>query len=107
MTYSIVLLIYALIVLMGGLMGYLKGGSIVSLVAGGGSGALLLLLACFSFRESLFARRAAFVVIFLLDALFTYRFALTHHFFPSGLFSLMSFVTLIILAFAIKAKNRN
>ncbi len=107
MTTSIVLLIYALIVLMGGLMGYLKGGSIVSLMAGGGSGVLLLLLTYFSFRGSLFARKAAFVVIFLLDALFTYRFALTHHFFPSGLLSLISFLTLIILAFTIKTKSRN
>ncbi len=100
-----ILLIYSSLVTLGGAMGYLKGGSIISLIAGGGSGLVLFILSYLSFKKWRKAEYIALAIIFLLDGLFTYRFAQTRHFFPSGLLSLISLLTIVILSSNMKRKD--
>ncbi len=99
-TNTLILFVYSTLVTLGGVMGYLKGGSIISLIAGGGSGVILFILSYFSKKPSI--QYAALIMIFLLDALFTYRFAKTLNFFPSGLFSLISIATIALITFNLK-----
>jgi uncharacterized membrane protein (UPF0136 family) len=61
---------YGLIALVGGLIGYLKAGSIASLIAGGGSGLLLLVCAALARQKPPVGLIGAMVVSFLLVARF-------------------------------------
>lgn len=61
---------YGLIALVGGLIGYLKAGSVASLIAGGGSGLLLLVSAVLARQKPQAGLISAMVVSFLLVARF-------------------------------------
>jgi len=61
---------YGLIALVGGLIGYLKAGSVASLIAGGGSGLLLLVCAVLARQKPTPGLIGALVVSFLLVARF-------------------------------------
>lgn len=106
-TNTVILFIYSTLVTLGGLMGYIKGGSVISLVAGGGSGLILFILTYLCFKKRRQAEYTALIMIFLLDGLFTYRFMQTFHFFPSGLFSLISITTIILLSINLKRSKLN
>ena len=97
-----VVFIYGLLILLGGLMGYLKGGSQISLLSGGTFGLALLISAYLIFKGQLTAQYIALALTFILDATFTYRFAKTLHFFPAGLFSLLSLAVLIVIALKVR-----
>ncbi len=89
---------YSLCLVLGGLMGFLKGGSMISLVMGGSFGLILLGLSYGIYRGKTKASQVALVLLFLLDGFFTYRFAKTLHVFPSGVFSLLSLGLLVLIA---------
>jgi len=97
-TNTIILLIYSVLITMGGAMGYLKGGSLISLITGGSCGLILFILTYLSFKQRKRAEYMAIIFIFLLDAFFTYRFAKTLHFFPSGILSLISLLIIVALS---------
>lgn len=61
---------YGLIALVGGLIGFLKAGSLASLIAGGGSGLLLLACALLARQKPPVGLIGAMVVSFLLVARF-------------------------------------
>lgn len=58
--------VYGLVALIGGLIGFIKAGSVASLVAGGGSGLLLLVSAALVPRKSKVGLGLALVVSLLL-----------------------------------------
>ncbi len=101
MTATIVF-VYGLLVGLGGIMGYIKGGSQISLFMGISFGIPLLVCAYLISKAQALAQYIALVLTFLLDAIFTYRFAKTLYFFPAGLFSLLSLAVLIVLALKIR-----
>ncbi|HAA29135.1 MAG TPA: hypothetical protein DCE56_17335 [Cyanobacteria bacterium UBA8553] len=87
-TWSIV--IYAVVVLLGGVMGYLKAKSKVSLFAGIGSG-IGLIISWFIFRqEPLVGLGLATLIALLLVIVFIIRFFRTRSFMPSGLMTVFS-----------------
>ena len=87
-TWSIV--IYAVVVLLGGVMGYLKAKSKVSLLAGIGSG-IGLIISWFIFRqEPLVGLGLATLIALLLVIVFIIRFFRTRSFMPSGLMTVFS-----------------
>lgn len=94
-----VVLVYALLVFLGGIFGYVKAGSVPSLVMGVAFAVILSTsaFAMFNGKKAGFFTAAA-AIIFLI-AFFIYRFALTAKFMPSGLMSLISLVVLVILFF--------
>jgi len=93
-----VIVIYGLLILVGGVMGYVKGGSTISLLMGSLFGVALLFCAYFLFKKSLPAHYITLALTFLLDGIFTHRFVKTLHFFPAGLLSLLSLTVLILVA---------
>lgn len=97
---SVILFFYALIVLIGGVIGFLKVGSLMSLASGLLFGGLLLL--SFFYLKHKWGAYLALGVTFILDAFFTQRYLHSLKFMPSGMLSLLSLVVLISLAFFIR-----
>ena len=87
---------YAVLVLIGGLMGFIKAGSTMSLLASTAA-AILLLTTPMTLRV---------VVVFALDCFFVYRFATSSHFFPGGMMALLSSLTLLWLFVCQQRSNR-
>lgn len=94
--------IYGILILIGGIIGHVQSGSTASLVTGIAAGVLLLLAAVGMFRDHLFPCYFGIILIFALDAFFTYRWLLTMNFLPAGLMSLISLVVLIAVVLLIR-----
>jgi uncharacterized membrane protein (UPF0136 family) len=93
-TWSI--LIYALVVLLGGVMGYLKAKSQVSLLAGVGSG-VALLVAWFVCRQIPPAGLGIATLIgLILFVVFVMRFSRTRAFMPAGLMMVFSLAATVV-----------
>ena len=93
---QVVLVVYALLLIVGGLIGYRKAGSRPSLIAGSASGAIALLTAGLMLADA----RAVWLGIILAAAMivvFSIRFAKTRKFMPSGMLGVLSVGVLILL----------
>lgn len=97
-----IVFVYGLLIALGGIMGFVKGGSNASLISGSVFGLALLLSAYFISKGKIAAQYVALVLTFILDGIFTYRFAKTLHFFPAGFLSLASLAVLIVIALKIR-----
>ena len=94
---AIVILLYAFLILIGGIGGYLQAKSLYSLISGFLFGASLLLSGWFVWHESITAGYTATFIILLLAIYFGYRFILTEKFLPGGIMLIASFITLFFL----------
>lgn len=101
----VVVLIYALLILIGGIIGHVKASSFASLAFGLIFGLLLVGSAIAMFAKHKWGTYGALVLTFMLDGFFTYRFLKTHTFMPGGMLSLISFAVLIYLAMSISKKS--
>jgi len=99
-----IVLIYALLVMGGGIFGYAKTASPASLIAGLSFGVILLIGAAGMFRKRPWGGYTALAATFVLDGFFTLRFLKTLTFFPAGFFSLLSLAMLIFLAIHLSRK---
>ncbi len=97
-----IVFVYGLLIVLGGMMGYVKGGSQMSLISGGSFGIALLISGYLISKGKIAAQYFALVLTILLDGLFTFRFAKTLHFFPTGFLSLTSLAVLIVIALKIR-----
>lgn len=97
-----IVFVYGLLIALGGIMGYVKGGSHASIISGASFGTALLIAGYFISKGKIAAQYFALVLTFLLDGIFTYRFAKTLHFFPAGFLSLFSLAVLIVIALKIR-----
>jgi uncharacterized membrane protein (UPF0136 family) len=89
--------IYAVLLAVGGVIGYTKAGSTPSLIAGLASavGAILALL--LSLQNRTFGMGLACLLAILLFVFFGYRYAAkTRKFMPAGLLSMVSLVVLVV-----------
>lgn len=93
--------IYAVLMLLGGIMGFVKGKSKASLIAGVGSA--VAMIACFlifsqNTQNSLIA---AIVVTGALDAVFAVRLQKTKKFMPSGILLIITAICQVIFIAAL------
>ena len=89
-------IIFGLLTIVGGVIGYTSKGSVASIVAGGISG-VLLLLAAFLLPGNVTAGLAiGLVVSLLLAGRFVPAFAKTGSFMPAGMMSILSIIGLVI-----------
>ena len=95
-----VLWIYILLLLVGGLFGFFKGKSKISLVTSVVFAVLLILTTLRGIFDPTFANILANVVLLVLLVVFTLRLAKTKKFMPSGLM-----LALTILALALRNLN--
>lgn len=92
-----VVLIYALFIFLGGMIGYNQAHSLSSLIAGTVSAILLLACGMGMFKKSTLAYTLALALILSLALFFGYRFVLTGKFMPAGMMIILSLLTLVII----------
>ncbi len=90
-------LTYGIVSLIGGLVGYLKAGSKISLISGGISGLLLLICSYFLSIGVNWALFLAVVITVTLIIVFSLRLQKTRKFMPSGLMIALGVVVLVFL----------
>jgi uncharacterized membrane protein (UPF0136 family) len=95
-----VMLVYALLLIVGGLMGF-RAGSKVSLMAGGGSGVAMLLALYVAQSNPRAGVLAAGAISLVLSAIFGRRLAASGKFMPSGMLLLVSLVSLVVFGWSI------
>ncbi|MBS0629081.1 MAG: TMEM14 family protein [Verrucomicrobia bacterium] len=100
-----VTLFYGLIVIAGGIIGFLKANSTTSIVVGSISGFLLLLTALGMMGRMVAPAYLALAITLILDAFFTYRWIATYNFMPSGLMTVISTLVLLVLALLIRSRR--
>ncbi len=100
----VIVLVYAIIVIAGGVFGYLKAGSQISLIMGLCFGVLLLISAWGISRKSTFFRIFAIILALILSCFFGYRYFWTSGILPVAAMAVVSIVTTLVLLFN---KDRN
>lgn len=94
--------VYGVIMMLGGIMGYVKVGSKASLLSGVGMGLALLASGYGVWHGSRDSLIVSVVVAALLVALFAIRLAKTKRFMPAGVLAILSLAAVIIFGFALK-----
>ncbi len=95
-------LIYGALLVIGGVMGFIKAGSQISLIFGTIFGGAVLLSGWAMLKKKKEGTYAALILAFAIDALFTYRMMATGKLFPAGVICILSLVVIIILALDIR-----
>jgi uncharacterized membrane protein (UPF0136 family) len=93
---KIYFIIFGLLTIAGGVMGYVKAGSVASIVAGAISGVLLLLAAFLLPQQLAAALILAAVVSILLASRFLPAFLKTGKFMPAGMMAILSVIGVIM-----------
>jgi uncharacterized membrane protein (UPF0136 family) len=89
--------IYAVLLAVGGVIGYTKAGSKPSLIAGLGSAAAAILALVLSFQNASWGMGLGALVALVLAIFFGYRYAAkTRKFMPAGLLAVVSVIVLSI-----------
>jgi uncharacterized membrane protein (UPF0136 family) len=93
---------YALLLFIGGLIGYFKAGSVVSIITSSFFALLAAISGVAMLNNSVLGRFVATGISVALAAFFIYRFMLTYTFMPAGL---MAIVSLLVLAALVVPKS--
>ena len=89
-------IIFGLLTIVGGVIGYLKAGSTASIIAGSIAGILLLVAAWVLPTNAVLGLALGGIVAILLAGRFIPAFIKTGHVMPAGLMSLLSVIGLIV-----------
>lgn len=96
-TQAYLVLIYGILLFIGGIIGFAKAQSYPSLFMGGGSAILIILCSVWMFRGSVAASYSAAGLTTALTLFFCYRFWLTLKVMPAGVMAIASIVVFIVL----------
>lgn len=102
---SIIIGSYAILVIIGGVIGAIVAQSAASLIASGIFGLLLLICAACTWRGFPLAETAATVLVGLLFAFFTYRYFLAFKLFPGAVMAVISLAVLGFLRMTERTKE--
>ncbi len=89
---SLVLWIYIVLLFLGGLMGYLKAGSKVSLITSASFAAVLILCNI----GIIFQHNVADIVLVILLVFFAFRLTKSKKFMPNGMMSILTLAALVL-----------
>ncbi len=92
-------LVYGVLVLLGGIMGYVQARSLPSLVSGVVFGVILLVCGWLAWTGSMPAVYVSAVAALLLALFFGYRLTATGKMMPSGMMLILSFLAVVILVY--------
>ncbi len=90
-------LIYALLILIGGIIGHIKAGSAASLIMGIVFSILLLASSIGMMYSSVIAYFSSIIISTILTFFFLYRFMLTQKMMPAGVMAIISVIVLLAL----------
>jgi len=93
-------LIYGALTILGGVIGYVKAGSVPSIIAGAITGVLLLVAGALLPEHRAAGLAAAFIVSLLLAAQFVPKFIRTGKVMPAGLMSILSVIGIVVAVVA-------
>ena len=97
---KIYFVIFGLLTIAGGVMGYVKAGSTISLIAGASSGLLLLLAAFLLPAQAVTGLALGGLVSLLLIGYFLPAFLRTGKMMPAGMMSILSILGVVFAIFA-------
>jgi uncharacterized membrane protein (UPF0136 family) len=89
-------LVFGALTIVGGIIGYVKAGSLPSIIAGAITGVLLLVAGLLLPEHRAAGIATAFVVSFVLAAQFVPKFIRTGKMMPAGMMSILSVIGLIV-----------
>ena len=95
--------VYGVIMILGGIAGFVKVGSKASLISGVGFGLVLLASGFGVWQGSQASLVAAVVIALLLVVLFAIRYAKKRRFMPAGMLAILSLMAAVVFA---RALNR-
>ena len=93
-------LIFGALTILGGVIGYVKAGSVPSIIAGAITGVLLLVAAALLPEHRAAGLATAFIVSLLLAAQFVPKFIRTGKVMPAGLMSILSVIGIVVAIIA-------
>lgn len=104
---ALILGLYGILVVLGGVIGFIFSSSTISLIMGSICGFLVLLSAVAMYKNKKVGLWCALSLLLILDAFFTYKFTSHPQFFPSGLFCLLSILTLVVLILRLRNYSKS
>jgi uncharacterized membrane protein (UPF0136 family) len=93
---KIYFIIFGVLTIAGGVVGYVKAGSVASIIAGSVTGVLLLVAAFLLPEHHAIGLATAFIVSLLLAAQFVPKFIRTGRIMPPGTMSVLSVIGIIV-----------
>jgi len=93
---KIYFIVFGILTIAGGVVGYVKAGSVASIVAGGIIGVLLLVAALLLPEYRIVGLATACIVSLLLAAQFVPKFLRTGRVMPAGMMSILSVIGIIV-----------
>ncbi len=93
---KIYFIVFGILTIAGGVVGYVKAGSVASIVAGGITGVLLLVAAFLLPEYRIVGLATACIVSLLLAAQFVPKFLRTGRVIPAGMMSILSVIGIIV-----------
>lgn len=103
--FQIALLLYAVIIAAGGVMGYVSAQSVVSLVNGLIAAVLLLVGLAISFKNPTAGFGLSAVIALALGVFFAYRFFTTGKWMPGGITMILSAIAFVLMVIALVRKQ--
>lgn len=100
-----IVLIYSLLILIGGMIGYSQAHSLPSLISGSIFGFLLLLCSIGMFKKSVLAYTLSLALSAMLTLFFFYRFIITMKLMPAGMMAIISLSTITFILWNRKRKK--
>lgn len=97
--HAIITFVYSALLLLGGLIGYLKAGSIVSLAMSSTFAVLLILCAFAMLRGLVTGYFGSAALSLILTLFFSVRFLMSYRFMPAGFMFIISLATFLALIF--------
>jgi uncharacterized membrane protein (UPF0136 family) len=101
---KIYFIVFGILTIAGGILGYVKAGSVASIIAGSISGVLLLLGAFVLPEHRLAGLLIVFIISLLLAVQFIPKFLRTGRVMPAGMMSILSAIGLIVALVALIKK---
>jgi len=97
---KIYFIVFGALTIVGGIVGYVKAGSVASIIAGSITGVLLLVAAFLLPEHCMVGLATALIVSLLLAAYFIRKYLSTGAVMPAGIMSLLSVIGIIVVIVA-------
>jgi uncharacterized membrane protein (UPF0136 family) len=97
---KIYFIVFGVLTILGGIVGYVKAGSVASIIAGSISGVLLLVGAFVMPEHRVVGLATALIVSLLLAAYFIRKYLSTGAVMPAGMMSVLSIIGIIVVIVA-------